>query len=551
MEQLNGYRMRLVLVGIVAAIMLGGENVKADFTFSTPIELGPSIWSPGHDPQGCCFSRDGLELYFSSNRPGGYGAKDIWVATRETKDAEWSDPANLGPTVNSQQDHVEPAISPDGLELYFRTWNPWNTYVCTRPSKVTPWSKPELVEPPINSGGAISPEVSADGLSLYFGSQRTGGYGGLDIWVSKRTINSDSWGEPTNLGPNVNSNRGDAYPSISNDGLVLFFASIRGGEWNLWMTQRATETDPWEPPVNCHMLNNALSDWIFDPAISPDGSVLYFERGYDMWQSTITPIVDLNGDGIVDAADMCVMVDYWGTDNSLCDIGPMPWGDGIVDVQDLIVLSEHLFEDYRLVAHWALDEDAGDTAYDMAGENDATLQGGPIWQPEGGKVGGSLQFDGIDDYISTLFILNPAKGSFSVSAWIKGGAPGQVMISQRDVGRDPGNAWLLADASYGRLMTRLMHPPFPPLVSESVITDDQWHHVGLVFDLIALHRCLYVDGTEVAKDSDLVGGVGSDGGLHIGADKTLDAASYFSGLIDDVRIYNNVLTAEEIAALAQ
>ena len=219
----------------------------------------------------------------------------------------------------------------------------------------------------------------------------------------------------------------------------------------------------------------------------------------------------------------------------------MPWGDGIVDVQDLIVLAEHLFEDYRLVAHWTLDEDAGNTAYDSAGKYDATLRGGPSWQTGGGKVGGALQFDGVDDYVSTPFILNPAKGSFSVSAWIKGGAPGQVIVSQRDLGRDQGDTWLLVDASYGRLMTRLMHPPFPPLVSESVITDDQWHHVCLVFDLIALHRYLYVDGIEVAKDSDLVAGVGSDGGLTIGADKTLDAASFFSGLIDDIRIYNRAV----------
>jgi len=89
-----------------------------------------------------------------------------------------------------------------------------------------------------------------------------------------------------------------------------------------------------------------LSGGKFDPAISPDGSVLYFERGRDMWQSTITPIVDLNVDGIVDSADMCIIVDNWGTDDPLCDIGPMPWGDGIVDVQDLIVLAEYLFEEF-------------------------------------------------------------------------------------------------------------------------------------------------------------------------------------------------------------
>jgi hypothetical protein len=65
----------------------------------------------------------------------------------------------------------------------------------------------------------------------------------------------------------------------------------------------------------------------------------------DLWQVSIDPIVDLNGDGIVDALDMCIIVDHWGTDNSLCDIGPTPFGDGIVDIQDLIVLAEHLFEE--------------------------------------------------------------------------------------------------------------------------------------------------------------------------------------------------------------
>ncbi len=66
-----------------------------------------------------------------------------------------------------------------------------------------------------------------------------------------------------------------------------------------------------------------------------------------------------------------------------------------------------------------------------------------------------------------------------------------------------------------------------------------------------LSRYLYVDGAEVAKDTDFVGGVGSDGGLYFGAGKTLDAGSFFSGLIDDIRIYNVALSAEEVAELAR
>jgi hypothetical protein len=229
----------------------------------------------------------------------------------------------------------------------------------------------------------------------------------------------------------------------------------------------------------------------------------------------------------------------------------MPWGDGIVDIEDIKVLAEYLFEDYRLIHHWMLDETEGGIAHDSVGDKDAVLYGDPLWQPSAGRIDGALALDGENDYLRTPFILNPASGSFCVFAWMKGGAPGQMIISQRDAGGDQGNTWLMADASYGRLMTRLMHPPFSPLISQSVITDNQWHHVGLVYDFIALHRYLYVDGIEVARDGDFVGGKGSEGGLIMGADKTLNAASFFSGLIDDVRIYNNLLTKEEIAALAQ
>ncbi|MFC1766226.1 kelch repeat-containing protein, partial [Planctomycetota bacterium] len=98
---------------------------------------------------------------------------------------------------------------------------------------------------------------------------------------------------------------------------------------------------------------------------------------------------DLTGDGVVDAQDMSILVDYWHTDNPRYDVN----ADGIVDVQDLIALSEHLFEDYRLIAHWKLNESEGDVAYDSAGLNDATLNGGPLWQPYGGIVDGALQFD--------------------------------------------------------------------------------------------------------------------------------------------------------------
>jgi hypothetical protein len=118
------------------------------------------------------------------------------------------------------------------------------------------------------------------------------------------------------------------------------------------MATRATIYDDFDTPVKLSPWINIPSYTNASPTFSADGTILYFSSdcpggfgSYDLWLAPIIPTVDFNGDGIVDSADMCIMVDHWGTDNSLCDIGPRPWGDGVVDVQDLIVLAEHLFEE--------------------------------------------------------------------------------------------------------------------------------------------------------------------------------------------------------------
>jgi hypothetical protein len=160
-----------------------------------------------------------------------------------------------------------------------------------------------------------------------------------------------------NLGPTVNGvdSTWESYcPAISADGLLLIFSCNRpggsGGE-DLWMTRRSTIDGPWSEPVNLGPTINS-DKWENAPEISPDGRSLLFcsnrdggHGDHDIWQVEVHPVVDLNSDGIVDAVDMTILVDNWGTDEPLCDIGPTPFGDGIVDVQDLIVLAEHLFEE--------------------------------------------------------------------------------------------------------------------------------------------------------------------------------------------------------------
>jgi len=266
---------------------------------------------------------------------------------------------------------------------------------------------------------------------------------------------------------------------------------------------------------------------------------------------------DFNGDWKVDIEDLIMLIEHWGQDEPSVDIAPPPFGDGIVDVQDLEVLMSYWKQEIfplELVAYWKLDETEGNIAYESVTANDGVVIGEAIWQPDAGKVKGTLQFDGIDDYVSTPFILNPTNGAFSVFAWIKGGTPGQAIVSQTN-GTGIGKGWLCTDPSDGKLMTKLTSPlgrsaAPPPLLSEFVITDGSWYHIGFVWD--TSYRHLYVDGTEVAKDTKSSTMLESaDGGLHIGAGNTLDAGSFFSGLVDDVRIYDQALSAEEIEALAR
>jgi len=350
-----------MLVILVLALGLVSEVANADFTFGTPINLGPTVNSSSDD-FGTDISPDGLSHYFSSGRPGGSGGYDLWVTKRITVFDPWGQPVNLGPTVNSSAWDSCPSISADGLSLFFESKRPGGSgdddiWVTSRPTPDGDWGPPVNLGPTVNSSAWDScPDISADGLSLYFCSYRPGGSGSCDLWVVTRATVSDPWGQPVNLGPTVNSSTFDYGPGISADGLCLFFFSTWPefkwtGDDDIWVTTRASTSAPWREPVNLGpTVNSSVRD--FAPETSRDGCMLYFTSnrpggggGWDLWQVSISPVVDFNGDGIVDDADMCIMVDYWGTEEPLCDIGPMPWGDGIVDIQDMLVLTESLKEE--------------------------------------------------------------------------------------------------------------------------------------------------------------------------------------------------------------
>jgi len=284
--------------------------------------------------------------------------------------------------------------------------------------------------------------------------------------------------------------------------------------------------------------------------VAPEGFVAIYwsSRGGQSiyrWVKVVSlevPIVDFNGDGMVDINDLLRLIESWGQDDPMCDIAPTLYGDGIVDTQDLELLMSHWgqpVEDPTLVAHWALDETEGDIARDCVAENkgycDGYLMGDPVWQPTGGQMNGAIQLDGVDDCVITSFALDSAGEAFSASAWIKGGAAGQAILSE--VG---GMNWLCLDPLTGHLMTELQSPRSTgPLIAETVVTDDQWHRISFVWD--GSYRTLCVDGTAVAQDTQESLKSASNS-LYIGTGQAMEAGTYFSGLIDEVRIYNRAMS---------
>ncbi len=347
----------------VLVLVLSGvtEEANADFTFGESSLVKEPV-STGSWEYSVCISPDGLELYFSSAGP--YGWHDLYVTTRQSSNDHWDNKTNLGPQINSELTDHNPSISSDGLSLYFcrgvSSADDGTIWVTTREALDAPWGPATKLDAIINKGFVnVTPAISGNNLSLYFARWEAGNG---DVFVATRPTVSDPWSEAERLPPHINTAFDEISPYVTPDGLCLLFCSASSdysddeprpdgvGEADIWMAKRMSASDEWEEPVFLPVPINTTYDEV-DVCISWDGSTLYFcsDRGddfpgYGVYQAPILPVVDLNGDGIVDSVDMCIIVDHWGTDNQLCDIGPMPWGDGVVDVQDLIILAEHLFE---------------------------------------------------------------------------------------------------------------------------------------------------------------------------------------------------------------
>lgn len=280
---------------IASKISLGSSDIPTsaniltsdEYEWTKPVNLGPNVNSAEHDTD-LWISADGLRLLFDSDRPGGTGGHDLWECRRSRVEDAWSAAVNLGELVNSGSFDADPQLSADGGTLVFVSARNDNTgmdlWLATRESADAAWNKPVNLGPRINSPQVERhPMLSPDGLQLIFASNRDGGSWGP--WTTSRNSVDEEWSVPVQH-PGVPS---PINQLLAAQNIYLFEGNLRDdtcglAHWNS-VEKRWEGEHRFPPPINDGSGNGS-------PYYVPSSRSLYFEStrsggqgGADLWMS--------------------------------------------------------------------------------------------------------------------------------------------------------------------------------------------------------------------------------------------------------------------------
>jgi len=250
----------------------GARCAACTCTLGAPVALGEPNYA-GNDLWSPSISSAGTNLYFAVTVPG--FAEQIAVATRPDRSGVFGFGQPLPPPVNEDGNNGTPRLSVDGLSLYFFSERAGGAggrdlYVASRRSLNDEFDRVQELRSLNTPDREHLPWVSADGRTIYFVSNRAGVN---DIFRATRRGVQDEF-EPPEAVTELNSASEDGGITLTADGLEAIFSSNRTGSRDLYRAKRATEREPFSTPEPLDVLNTSNND--FDPSLSPDGQELYF-----------------------------------------------------------------------------------------------------------------------------------------------------------------------------------------------------------------------------------------------------------------------------------
>lgn len=231
--------------------------------WQVPESISPNINSENNEGTST-ISADGRTLIFTSCKGRqGYGSCDLFIS-QKTGDT-WSEPENLGSAVNSGSWESQPSLSADGSRLYFVSNRPGgvggNDIYVSRLTQEAGWSSPENLGEPVNtSQDEISPFIHANGQTLYFASNGHRNMGGYDLFVTE--VHDEEWQEPRNLGYPINTHEDQVSLYVTPDGLLGYYADEEKQSNRIKSSKLIRFEIP--EPVRVQNRSNFISGRVFD-----------------------------------------------------------------------------------------------------------------------------------------------------------------------------------------------------------------------------------------------------------------------------------------------
>lgn len=546
-------------------------------------------------------SFDGLSLYFARGMTSSYYHFRIFEAKRPEPYGPFT---SVNEVLSSSGRHIFGAwVSPDNLRMYYHaeieSQNRWLLKVSERASVNDPWPQGTDISELNQLGKLHISTLTADELNIFTASYVIpDGLGGYDLWMASRPDRYSQFGPVTNL-TGINTSANEVCPSVSPDGLTLLFQSSRNGDWQLF---RATRQSLTEHFGNIELLSIPDIPGYTNqhPSLTSDGSTLYFIKQLgddkstgdiyvsywirDPYEDAVKAILDAIEEKL-DALDKvnAALEKEWAAYDALQelldsgDYGDLDKGDIITAMQKVYSAIQHQelakktldksiekLEDSLAalgwqppppVSHWMFDEGKGSKAHDFAGNNHGTIYGA-AWTT--GQVGGALSFDGLDDHVdipydSSLDI--DASQGITLSVWIKlnsypdSAHQGPIFGLFDSTGAGTKNYLAIMKSTYGNVIAWDQWPTTPYGWIESIRPDlDKWYHVAVIED--SSYRAIYINGSlDVSDNTPETYEGNTPDTIRIGSRADAWAPYYFDGSIDEVIVYDTVLSAQEIKLL--